>query len=182
MISVPSNNKGKHACQRVFSALFALFALACASKPASQKAKITRKYIAARCGQFCRSRNVSRQGKTRREYCRIVKGLDAVWAHFCPSKPCLPLLIDGTIDQQVCPCQSMVQGGRSRPSARNVSHWSSCLMRYASVGSAPASSTSARWKPPWCSMAGSWSTADVRSAGSASVTVVPAPSLLSSSI
>ena len=28
--------------------------------------------------------------------CRIVKGLDAVWAHFCPPKPCLPLSIDGT--------------------------------------------------------------------------------------
>ena len=27
--------------------------------------------------------------------CRIVKGLDAVWAHFCPTKPCLPLSIDG---------------------------------------------------------------------------------------
>ena len=46
--------------------------------------------------QFCRSRNVPRQGKARREYCRILKGLDAVWGHFCPSKPCLPLLIDGT--------------------------------------------------------------------------------------
>ena len=29
--------------------------------------------------------------------CRIVKGLDAVWAHFCPSKPCLPLSIDGIL-------------------------------------------------------------------------------------
>ena len=29
--------------------------------------------------------------------CRIVKGLDAVWAHFCPSKPCLPLSSDGKI-------------------------------------------------------------------------------------
>ena len=29
--------------------------------------------------------------------CRIVKGLDAVWAHFCPPKPCLPLSIDGNI-------------------------------------------------------------------------------------
>ena len=28
--------------------------------------------------------------------CRIAKGLDAVWAHFCPSKPCLPLSTDGT--------------------------------------------------------------------------------------
>ena len=27
--------------------------------------------------------------------CRIVKGLDAVWAHFCPPKPCLPLSSDG---------------------------------------------------------------------------------------
>lgn len=29
--------------------------------------------------------------------CRIVKGLDAVWAHFCPPKPCLPLSIDGNL-------------------------------------------------------------------------------------
>ena len=27
--------------------------------------------------------------------CRIVKGLDAVWAYFCPSKPYLPLSING---------------------------------------------------------------------------------------
>ena len=97
-MTLPSIDKGKHACQRVFPALFALFALAGASPPASQKPKITRRSIAGRCGQFCRSRNVSRQGKARREYCRIVKGLDAVWAHFCPSKPCLPLSIDGIDD------------------------------------------------------------------------------------
>ena len=29
--------------------------------------------------------------------CRIVKGLDAVWAYFCPSKPCLSLSTDGNI-------------------------------------------------------------------------------------
>ena len=29
--------------------------------------------------------------------CRIVKGLDAVWTHLCPSKPCLPLSIDGKL-------------------------------------------------------------------------------------
>ena len=29
--------------------------------------------------------------------CRIVKGLAAVWALFCPSKPCLPLSIDGSV-------------------------------------------------------------------------------------
>mgnify|MGYP007069118064 FL=1 len=63
--TVPSVNKGKHACQRVFPALFALFALAGARPPASQKSKITRKSIAGRCG------------------------------HFCPSKPCLPLSTDG---------------------------------------------------------------------------------------
>ena len=35
--------------------------------------------------------------------CRIVKGLDAVWAHFCPSKPCLPLLIDGIVTEKNSP-------------------------------------------------------------------------------
>ena len=40
---------------------------------------------------------MSRRGEARREYCRIVKGLDAVWAHFRPSKPCLPLSIDGIL-------------------------------------------------------------------------------------
>ena len=99
--SLPSVDKGKHACQRVFPALFALFALAGASPPAAQKPKITRRSIAGRCGQFCRSRNVFRQGKARREYCRIVKGLDAVWAHFCPAKPCLPSSIDGTVCDQI---------------------------------------------------------------------------------
>ena len=43
---LPSVNKGKHAWQRAFSALFALFALTGASPPAPQKAKITRKFIA----------------------------------------------------------------------------------------------------------------------------------------
>jgi len=95
---IPSVNKGKHACQRVFPSLFVLFALAGARPPASQKPKIARISIAGRCGQFCRSRNASRQGKARREYCRIVKGLDAVWAYFCPSKPCLPLSTDGIYD------------------------------------------------------------------------------------
>ena len=52
--------------------------------------------------QFCRSRNIPRQGKPRREYCRIAKGLDAVWGHFCPTKPCLPLLIDGINRGQSC--------------------------------------------------------------------------------
>ena len=98
LITIPSVNKGKHACQRVFPSLFVLFALAGARPPASQKPKIARISIAGRCGQFCRSRNASRQGKARREYCRIVKGLDAVWAYFCPSKPCLPLSTDGIYD------------------------------------------------------------------------------------
>lgn len=29
--------------------------------------------------------------------CRIVKKLDEVWGHFCPSKPYLLLLVDGTL-------------------------------------------------------------------------------------
>lgn len=102
LTKIPSVNKGKHACQRVFPSLFVLFALAGARPPASQKPKIARISIAGRCGQFCRSRNASRQGKARREYCRIVKGLDAVWAYFCPSKPCLPLSTDGSITFARC--------------------------------------------------------------------------------
>ena len=68
LLRVPSIDKGKHACQRVFPLLFALFALAGVSlapkerrsaasaricrlrPPASQKLKIIRKYIAGRCG------------------------------------------------------------------------------------------------------------------------------------
>ena len=46
---IPSVNKGKHACQRGFSALFALFTLAGTCPPASQKPKITRKSITDRC-------------------------------------------------------------------------------------------------------------------------------------
>lgn len=30
-----------------------------------------------------------------RNTCHIVEGLDAVWAHFCSTKPCLPSSIDG---------------------------------------------------------------------------------------
>lgn len=44
--------------------------------------------------QFCRSRNGSRRGKARRAYACMAKGFDEAWAHFCPSKPCLPLSID----------------------------------------------------------------------------------------
>ena len=47
--------------------------------------------------QFGRSRNVSRQEKARREYWRIARGLDAVWAHFGPSKPRSPLSTDGNL-------------------------------------------------------------------------------------
>lgn len=90
--SLPSLDKGKHACQRVFPALFVLFALAGASPPASQKPKITRKYIAGGCGaEMCPDKK-----RPTENTCCIVKGLDAVWAHFCPSKPYLPLSIDGT--------------------------------------------------------------------------------------
>ena len=46
---IPSIDKGKYACQRVFPALFALFVLAGASPPAPQKPKITRKFMAGRC-------------------------------------------------------------------------------------------------------------------------------------
>ena len=49
-ITLPSVNKGRHACHRAFSAIFALFALAGTRPPASQKPKIPGKSIADRCG------------------------------------------------------------------------------------------------------------------------------------
>jgi len=73
-LMVPSINKGKHACQRAFAALFALLTLAGASPPADQKPKIARKSIAGRWEAVLPRRNVSRQGKTRREYLLYFQG------------------------------------------------------------------------------------------------------------
>ena len=102
MISVPSNNKGKHACQRVFSALFALFALACASKPASQKPKITRKSIAGRCFAVLPEQKCV---QTRKGPQRILAVLSRALTQY------------GRISarqNRVCPCHSMVPNQRQR--------------------------------------------------------------------
>ena len=45
--------------------------------------------------QFCRAEMRPDKERPAGNTCRISKGHNAVWAHFCPSKPCLPLLIDG---------------------------------------------------------------------------------------
>ena len=71
---VPSVDKGKHACQCAFAALFDLLTLAGARAPAAQKPKIARKSIAGRCEAVLPRRNVSRQGKTRREYLSYFQG------------------------------------------------------------------------------------------------------------
>ena len=34
--------------------------------------------------------------------CCIVKGFEEVWTHFCPSKPCLPLLTDTIVYTPKC--------------------------------------------------------------------------------
>ena len=47
--------------------------------------------------QFCRAEMCPGKERPAGNTCRISKGLDAVWAHFCPSKPCLPLSTDGII-------------------------------------------------------------------------------------
>ena len=113
--NVPSLNKGKHACQRVFPALFALFALACASlapkerrsaasaricrlsKPAAQKPKITRKYIAGRCGAVLPEQKCV---QTRKDPQRILAVLSRGLTQY------------GRISarqNRVCPCQAMVK-------------------------------------------------------------------------
>ena len=47
--------------------------------------------------QFCRAEMCPDKGRPAGNTCRISKGLDAVWAYFCPSKPCLPLSTDGIV-------------------------------------------------------------------------------------
>ena len=93
---VPSINKGKYACQRVFPALFALFALVGASPPASQKPKITRKSIAGRCLAVLSEQKCV---QTRKGPQRILAVLSRDLTQY------------GRISarqNRVCPCQSMV--------------------------------------------------------------------------
>ena len=47
--------------------------------------------------QFCRAEMCPDKERPAGNTCRISKGLDAVWAYFCPSKPCLPLSTDGIV-------------------------------------------------------------------------------------
>ena len=44
---------------------------------------------------FAGATNVLGQKSPVTNTCRIVKEIDAIWAHLGPSKPCLPLSIDG---------------------------------------------------------------------------------------
>ena len=93
---IPSLDKGKHACQRVFPALFALFALVGVSPPASQKPKITRKSIAGRCEAVLPEQKCV---QTRKDPQRILAVLSRGLTQY------------GRISarqNRVCPCQSMV--------------------------------------------------------------------------
>ena len=51
--------------------------------------------------QFCRTEMCPNKEGPAGNTCRISKGHDAVWAHFCPAKPCLPSSIDGTVCDQI---------------------------------------------------------------------------------
>ena len=93
---LPSIDKGKHACQRVFPLLFALFALAGVSPPASQKPKNIRKYIAGRCGAVLPEQ---KWVQTRKDPQRILAVLSrglTQYGHISARQ------------NRVCPCQSMV--------------------------------------------------------------------------
>ena len=99
-LSLPSIDKGKYACQRVFPALFALFVLAGASPPASQKPKITRKSMAGRCPAVLPEQKCAQTRKER------PAGNTAVFSR--------GLTRYGDISarqNRVCPCQSMVPYG-----------------------------------------------------------------------
>ena len=111
---IPSIDKGKHACQRVFPLFFALFALAGVSlapkerrsaasaricrlrPPASQKPKNIRKYIAGRCGAVLPEQKCV---QTRKDPQGILAVLPRGLTQY------------GRISarqNRVCPCQSMV--------------------------------------------------------------------------
>ena len=92
---IPSIDKGRHACQRAFAALFVLLTLTGVSPPAAQKPKNSRKSFADRCEAVLSRRNMSRQGKVRREYFVFPRELTQY----------------GRISarqNRVCPCQLMV--------------------------------------------------------------------------
>ena len=117
---IPSIDKGKHACQRVFPLLFALFALAGVSlapkerrsaasaricrlrPPASQKPKNIRKYIAGRCGAVLPEQ---KWVQTRKDPQRILAVLSrglTQYGHISARQ------------NRVCPCQSMVAKQNSK--------------------------------------------------------------------
>ena len=62
---------------------------------------------------------------------RMVKGIDAVWADFCPATPCLPLFMDGkyTIIQKL-PCVKS-KSSSSRP--KEPPEKTTCQMDHTSV-------------------------------------------------
>ena len=57
---------------------------------------------------------------------RMVKGIDAVWADFCPAIPCLPLFFDGkyTIIQKL-PCVKLKSSSSrpKKPPEKTLARW-----------------------------------------------------------
>ena len=76
-------------------------------------------------GSFAGAEMRSDKKRPAENTCRIVKGLDAVWAHFCPSKPCLPLSIDGSI-----PTIPDFAGKSDREKQRTISLCSPAFCRF----------------------------------------------------
>ena len=57
---------------------------------------------------------------------RMVKRIDAVWADFCPAKPCLPLFVDGkyTIIQKLPCVKSKSSSSRpKKPPEKTLARW-----------------------------------------------------------
>ena len=57
---------------------------------------------------------------------RMVKGIDAVWADFCPAKTCLPLFMDGkyTIIQKLPCVKSKSPSSRpKKPPEKALARW-----------------------------------------------------------
>ena len=92
---VPSVDKGKHACQCAFAALLPFSPWRAPARLRLKSQKSLGNPSLAGAKQFCRAEMCPDKERPARNTCRISNGLDAVWAYFCPSKPCLPLSTDG---------------------------------------------------------------------------------------
>ena len=112
VIMLPLIDKCKYACQHVFSALFVLLVLSGASPPASQKPKITRKYIVGRCEAVLPEQKCVQTRKVTQGILRVLPRDFTQYGRISARQ------------NRICTCQSMVV-----LSKKGTAIFSSCFLR-----------------------------------------------------